>query len=259
MGWRLNPDYAELAASFGSLEAVFALDGERLTCDPRSEVIRVTLSGVRYYVKRYGRGAGLPRNWRQHYGRYLRHGLLNFLPRQRVESEWQNLEHFARWGIPTAEIVACGLERRWGMFQRGALVTRELEGCEDLNCLRLRGDARLNDRHWVAGVSARIAAATRVLHAHRFAHNDLKWRNLLVDAAGRIYFIDCPLGAFWHGALLRHRQEKDLATLDKSARLCLSRTQRLRFYLDYRQRERLTPADKAALRRILGFFRNERD
>ena len=51
-GWRLEPDYCDLADDFGSLEAVFALQGERLTRDPLSEVIRVQRNGVNYYVKR---------------------------------------------------------------------------------------------------------------------------------------------------------------------------------------------------------------
>ena len=33
-GWNLEPEYNDLAADFGSLEAVFALEGERLTRDP---------------------------------------------------------------------------------------------------------------------------------------------------------------------------------------------------------------------------------
>ncbi|MDR2164145.1 MAG: lipopolysaccharide kinase InaA family protein [Zoogloeaceae bacterium] len=254
MPWSLNPAHAHLTNAFGDLATVFALEGERLTSAPRSELIRVTLDGVRYYVKRYGRGAGAPRNWRLHWPRYLRHELLNFLPRPRVEAEWRNLERFARWNIPTAEIVAHGLERRLGAFWRGALVTRELEGAEDLHSLYKRDDPRLKDRRWVTLVSARIAAHTRTLHTHRFIHNDLKWRNILVDPEANVYFIDCPLGACWHVPIPRHRIEKDIATLDKVARHCLSATTRLRFYLDYRQQSRLTAADKAAIRRITAFF-----
>lgn len=52
-GWTLDPAYADLHDDFGSLASVFALEGERLTKDPLSEVIRVERNGVRYYVKRY--------------------------------------------------------------------------------------------------------------------------------------------------------------------------------------------------------------
>ena len=55
-GWTLDPAYADLHDDFGSLASVFVLEGERLTKDPLSEVIRVE-RGVRYYVKRYS-GAG---------------------------------------------------------------------------------------------------------------------------------------------------------------------------------------------------------
>ena len=238
-GWSLNPDYAGLAGDFGSLDAVFALQGRRLTKDPLSEVILLERGGVRYYVKRYwGGGKGLRR----------------YIGRPRVKAEWQNLRHFAKWGVPTAAIVACGLERQLGRFVRGALITRELDNTEDLAHLAKRGDPRLQDHAWVDGVSRQLARATRTLHDHHFTHSDLKWRNLLVNDRGELFFIDCPTGSFWWGPLLRYRIIKDLACLDKVACKVLSRTQRLRFYLQYRGRARLNAADKKRIRQIIGFF-----
>ena len=238
-GWTLLPGFAERTAEFGSLEAVFALEGERITKDPLSEVIRIERGGVRYYVKRYW-GAGK--------------GLRRYIGRPRVKAEWQNLKHFAKWGIPTAPIVAYGLERRLGAFVRGALVTRELPGTLDLSHLADHDHPWLHDRHWVERISRQLAAATRRLHDHHFTHNDLKWRNLLVDDQARLFFIDCPTGAFWWGPLLRYRIVKDLACLDKVAKYQLTRSQRLRFYLQYRGRRRLSARDKRCIRRIVGFF-----
>lgn len=103
-GWTLAPGYEHLAADFGSLDAVFAIQGERLTRDPLSEVVRIERDGVNYYVKRYT-GAG------KHMRRYL--------GRPRIKAEWQNLKQFAKWGIPTAEVVAWGLERKGLAFGRG--------------------------------------------------------------------------------------------------------------------------------------------
>ena len=95
-GWNLEPDYASLEQDFGSLDAVFALQGERLTRDPLSEVIKVQRDGINYYVKRYvGAGKGLRR----------------YMGKPRVRSEWQNLKRFAKWGIPTAEVVAWEIGR----------------------------------------------------------------------------------------------------------------------------------------------------
>lgn len=238
--WRLAEDASPaLRVAFADLDAVFALQGERITQDPLSEVVRIELDGVRYYVKRY-HGAGK--------------GLRRFIGRPRVKAEWQNLKYFAKWGVATAPIVAYGLERKIGAFVRGALITRELLGTEDLAQLAQRSDPRLLDRHWVERVSQQLALATRTLHERHFTHNDLKWRNLLVDACGELFLIDCPTGSFWWGPLLRYRIIKDLACLDKVAKYKLTRSQRLRFYLQYRGYQRLNASDKRRIRQVVGFF-----
>ncbi|MBZ5757417.1 heptose kinase [Pseudomonas sp. S5(2021)] len=239
-GWCIAPGTERTAAlALADLDAVFALQGELIAQDPLSEVIRVELGGLRYYVKRYW-GAGK--------------GLRRYLGRPRVKAEWQNLRHFERWGIPVAPLAAWGLERRAGRFVRGALITLEVPNTQDLAALALQADPRLADRGWLDRVSRQVAEATRTLHAHRFAHNDLKWRNLLVNDAGDLYLIDCPSGDFWWGPFLRRRIVKDLACLDKVAKYQLSRTQRLRFYLQYRQRPRLIPSDRGFIAQVLRYF-----
>lgn len=155
--------------------------------------------------------------------------------------------------------MAYGLERRAGQFVRGALITREIPHSEDLAQLASGRDPRLADRHWVQRVSLQLAQATRTMHKHCFAHNDLKWRNLLVNRDAELYFIDCPTGAFWWGPFLQRRIIKDLACLDKVAKYQLSRTQRLRFYLQYRRRARLGAADKRRIRQILQYFQGAND
>ncbi|MDX9944592.1 MAG: lipopolysaccharide kinase InaA family protein [Azonexus sp.] len=248
--WQCHPEYAtgESGRAFASLDAVFALKGERVTSDPESEVIRVCIDGVLYYVKRYTIGRRkLARRW---------FGLRDIFGPQRAVNEWQNLQRFRAWGLPTATLVAWGQERRGGRFLRAALVTEALCDTEDLSKLYYQRDSRLRDRRWVNAVSAQVAACTRTIHAHGFAHNDLKWRNLLVTSGEdpKIFLIDCPNGGFWIRPFLDYRIIKDLACLDKVAKQALSRTQRLRFYLQYVGRPRLTAVDKPKLRKILHFF-----
>ena len=154
-------------------------------------------------------------------------------------------------------MVAWGLERNGLGFGRGAMITRELPNTEDLSALAERKDPRLADRTWVDHVSRQLARHTRVMHDHNFAHNDLKWRNLLVDDKATLFFIDCPTGDFWRGCralMLRHRLIKDLACLDKVAKYHLSATQRLRFYLQYRGHQRLDSRDKRRIREVVSFF-----
>lgn len=238
--WRIVGEInADAARAFASLEAVFALSGEPITRDPLSEVLRVSVGGQRFYVKRYW-AAGK--------------GVRRFIGRSRVEAEWQNLQHFHDWGIAVAPLVAWGQQRRAGFFQRGALVTLEVPDTVDMAAMALNCDAHLADQRWVRHISEQLASATRTMHAHRFAHNDLKWRNLLVNEAGKLFLIDCPSGDFWWGPFLGHRIIKDLACLDKVARSTLSRTQRLRFFLLYRQRARIGAGDKAMISKILAYF-----
>ncbi len=89
---------------FGDIDKVFALDGETMAQDSLSRVLRVGVGGKRYYVKRYsGNGKNLRRRW---------FGLRRWLGPPRVRAEWRNLLAFRAWGIPTATLVAYGLERR---------------------------------------------------------------------------------------------------------------------------------------------------
>lgn len=248
--WNFNPVFRGRDAErlFGTLAATFEVCGERIAKAPLSTVERVVADGTRYYVKRYvGNGKNSVRRW---------FGLRGLVAPQRVVKEWENLLLFREWGIPTATLVCWGLERVRGSFVRGALVTEEIPDTRDLGTMANHEDARLRDRRWMAEVMRQVARHTRCMHDKGFAHNDLKWRNLLVDGAEvpTVFLIDCPNGTFWRGPLLRYRIIKDLACLDKIAKYRLSRTQRLRFYLEYTGHARISAADKRRIRKILKFF-----
>ncbi|MDR3298681.1 MAG: lipopolysaccharide kinase InaA family protein [Candidatus Accumulibacter sp.] len=248
--WWFDPELNGGVAgrAFASLEQIFALTGERITQAPLSEMLRVEREGRSYYVKRYaGNGKNAVRRW---------FGLRQWFSPPRVKAEWRNLLAFREWGIPTARLLAYGIERRYGGFRRGALVTGEIRDTSDLARLAQENDARLRDRRWLSQVSAQMARIARRMHDAGFVHNDLKWRNLLVSEGQTpvVYVIDCPTGGFWWGPFLRYRIVKDLACLDKLAKYHLTRTRRLRFYLDYAGHSRLNADDKRRIRRIVDFF-----
>lgn len=234
--WHLAADFETLRPIFGSLDAIFRLDGERITGDRISDVIRVEHQGIRYYIKRY----------------YLAgKGLRRFIGKPRIQGEWENLQWFEKFGIPTAAIVAYGFERKLGLFRRGAMITQEIPDTEDLASIASRGDRRLSDHAWSKSIITQLASAARTLHQNRFIHNDLKWRNILIDTNGKLYLIDCPVGGFWRGGLLRYRIIKDIKCLDHLAKSTLTRTQRLAFYKSYAGVSKLADTDKQFIREML--------
>ncbi len=244
--WRLMPDIdAAAAARFADLDSVFALDGEIVAADSMTRTLRVEINGRGYYVKRY---AGLGKK-----------PLRRWFATPRVQLEWENLAHFADWGIPTAYLVGYGLQSQGGRFQRGALITAEIPDTTDLGALARNDDPRLKNRRWLDGVSRQLADIARRMHGRHFVHGDFKWRNLLVDKTNTLHLIDCPSGGFWWPPFLEYRIVKDLACLDKLAKVHLSRTRRLRFYLDYAQKKTLDAGDKRCLRKITSFFRGRDD
>ena len=163
-------------------EVIFVFEGECLIFDLLFEVIRVELQGMCYYVKCYwGVGKGL----RCYFGWPW------------VKVEWQNFKFFVKWGIFIALIVVYGLECWFGAFVCGALVMCELEYICDMVEMVNQGDVWLCDSRWVAMVSWQLVNYIWMLHDHYFIHNDLKWRNLLVNDKVELFFIDCFIGSFW--------------------------------------------------------------
>lgn len=234
--WQLVPEFTHLQTDFADLAKVFDLQGETITSDRLSDLIRIKIAEEFYYVKRY-RVAGK--------------GLRRFIGRPRIQSEWKNLLWFQENQITTATVVAYGMEKKWGLFRQGALITQEVPNSQDLASLARADDPRLSDANWVKQISLQAAEMLQKMHNKGFVHNDFKWRNLLVDDQSRLYVIDCPLGDFWRGAWFRYRCIKELAMLDRVAKYKLRRSQRLWFYLQYRGHSHLTAADKHQLQQLL--------
>lgn len=227
--------------AFGTPESVSALAGEVINANPMSSLRRVTVAGRNYYVKRY-ECAGK--------------GLRRFVGRSRVRAEWENQLFFQSIGLPTARVVAYGEEAGPSVNRKGVLVTEEISGARDLASLARGAHSLLRDPLWVDKVVHRLAVHVRTLHSYHFIHNDLKWRNILVEFSHdpEVYIIDCPLGRRLYGPLFRRGVIKDLACLDKVAKQELSTATRLRFYKRYSGINRMDEADRHRLRKVLAFF-----
>ena len=236
--WTVRSDDARLR--FATLADALNTEGEEINANWMSRLVRVEAGSAAYYVKSYAsRGRGL-RRW---------------IGRSRLRAEWENLLLFRAMGIATADVEAYGEEKDENGY-RGALVTREIKGTRDLADLAREESEFLLDREWRKAVIRRLSEAVRTMHERGFVHNDLKWRNILVelDREPGVYIIDCPMGRTMAGPFLARGRIKALACLDKVGKWSLSRTDRLRFYLAYRNRCRLDRSDKGEIRKVLGFF-----
>lgn len=236
--WRVADAYngKGFLQACGSLDAVFELQGEQISKDKISDVIKVALGGKNFYVKRYFK----PRSKK-----------LGWFKRSRVCAEWENLQFFASLGIPTPLLAAWGERYRNGVFQ-GALITEELKGTQDLATLNKGGSVLFDQAAWFRHTAQKVAQYTRLMHEQNFMHLDLKWRNILVGSGDRpeVFFFDCPSGKRLSALLFRRGRIKDLACLDKIGRKRLRRTQRLAFYKYYAGCDKLSLQDKAMVRKI---------
>jgi tRNA A-37 threonylcarbamoyl transferase component Bud32 len=235
--WFVKEEVRDL---FPDHAAAIGARGEEINGNWMSRLVRYCDGDDYYYIKTYTSR-----------GRWLR----RFIGRSRTRAEWENLQAFVAMGIPTADLVAYGESGTRGSYS-GTLITREVRGTSDLATLAGSRHSLLGDRQWRLQIIGRLSKTIQNMHGHGFVHNDLKWRNILVGVTGdpTVSLIDCPLGRKMPGPFLVRGRIKDLACLDKIARQQLSKMERLRFYLAYKGKSRLSVKDKKQIYRVLRFF-----
>ena len=196
-----------------------------------------TPSGQNYYIKIYHRR-----------GRYLR----KYCARSRARGEWENLQYFKQNNLPVPDVLVYGESNRRKHYEGGFLVQREIGGSRDLSHIAKA------EPNWHVDVPRRVQVLLKLitylrqLHASRFIHKDFKWRNFVVqwNDPAEIYLIDCPVGQRYLSFQYGLGWWRDLRDFDKDARRYLSRSDRLRLYLAYQQRKRLTHQDKKVITKI---------
>ena len=96
-----------------------------------------------------------------------------------------------------------------------------------------------------------LAAFVRKFHETNYRHRDLYFAHIFLDNAANFHLIDLAR-AFKPNLLSRRFQVKDIAQLYYSAPgKYFSKTDRLRFYLAYTGRTRLSGKDKAFIRNVI--------
>jgi heptosyltransferase-2 len=265
-----QPDFEEVSESFfvnakyktalskvglTSIDAVFSFDTAKNLTKSNLAAFRSRLqfeiegpesqSPTTLFLKRYENPPILVqfKNWLAHHK-----------PTSCASCEFEPTRELPIAGINTPKVIAYG-EQCSGLFEkRSFIITEKIPDAEALErqlprCfnsspspenLRLRRDFIIQ-----------LAAFVRKFHQTGYRHRDLYFSHIFHSSDGTFHLID--LARAFRPALLRRRfQIKDIAQIYYSAPAeHFSRSDRLRFYLAYTAKRRLSSKDKAFIREVI--------
>jgi hypothetical protein len=229
--------YEDLAALLGRIVPL----KQQSTCVDPVLLSPRTGGGVAAYYKQYTFSRPSKRYW---------------MRPSKALREFRNYGVFERLGIRCPERIACGEKRdRLGRLCHAVLLTRTIENARPLSeFLRQATTRAVRD-----SIFRQVAEGLAKLHRARFYHNDVHWRNLLLqstpDSPPMVWWIDCPRGRFDWTVLGSRRRIKDLAELlAGSIGFCTNR-ERIKFFRDYLGERRLTPRSRTLARATVRFWK----
>jgi heptose I phosphotransferase len=180
--------------------------------------------------------------------------------------EWDNIERLRRLGIGTVEPVAFGERKRWGWNIPSFLLTRELkDACRLSEFFPQRYAPPLSSSILAEkrGLIRNLGSLVARMHGAGLFHRDLYLGHFFLrprdGGEHELFLLD--LQRVIRPCLLVERwRVKDLASLNFSAPPpWFSASDRLRFFLVYRQKRRLDGEDKSLVHRILRKSKRIRD
>lgn len=251
----ITPGYESLLREhcLDSVDAVYqCAAGDIITRSGSTEVRKVILgSGVKsetFFIKKYW----ISRPQQLWSGMFR--GTLFGCPKAR--REYQNLALLRTMGLDAPEPVAFGEERKGGWLVRSCLISKSVPTPLPLHHFirdhlpTLRGAEAKQTRRTLID---NLALYTRRMHEHRFVHHDYFWRNILLVGLSleHFYLIDAHKGRVWRSRSADRVRASDLASLDAPAPHFFRRSERLRFFLRYRDHQTLDEQDKALIRESL--------
>jgi len=157
-------------------------------------------------------------------------------------------------GVCTPKVIAYG--RQWGALfeKRSFIITEKIPDAEALerrlpDCFN--APPTTENLKSIRDFVARLASFVRKFHNTGYCHRDLYFSHIFYRTDGTLCLIDLAR-AFKPVLMHRRFLIKDIAQIHYSAPAAyFSRSDRLRFYLAYTARNRLTRRDKAFIREVL--------
>jgi len=246
------PDFVEISAKLGITDIETAFDFRKGTdlgkpglADYRKRSrFEFQPDGRTFFIKKYISPPKMTqiRNWLTHRKR-ASFAFFDHYPA--VELTKQGI------GVPRTVMLAAD----WGFIfeKRSLIITEKIPNADSLERkLPDFGDSgNPNDLEKKRTFIGRLAEFIRNFHRTGWRHRDLYFSHIFLDGNGRFYLIDLAR-AFRPVYLRRRFTIKDIAQLHYSAPASsFSNTDRLRFYLGYAGRRKLSRGDKAFIRRVL--------
>ncbi len=169
--------------------------------------------------------------------------------RSRVKREFENLQRLREWGLDAPEPIAFGEQRVCGFLTRSFLISRAVESPIALDGIIRNRPSAAQRRELIE----RLADATRRMHDRNFVHGDYYWRNIILrnGALDRFYLLDAHKGRLFGAGESLARRAEDLAMLDAPAPKYFRRAERMKFFLRYVGRKKLSADDKTLIRMTL--------
>ena len=252
----VHPDYVSAFGKLGltTIEAVFSFNaGKNLSKNDlaayRSRLQfeinpPASLAPITAFLKRYDRPPILTqiRNW------------LSLGTRASCAfSDFESANKLSAKGISTPKAISYG--EQWATFfeKRSFIITEKIPSAESL-------ERKLPD-YFTAPATAdnlrvrrsfihQLAAFIKKFHDTNYCHRDLYLSHIFYSDNGRFYLIDLAR-AFQPHLFAKRFRRKDIAQLYYSAPArYFSRTDRLRFYLEYTGQTKVTSKDKAFIRKV---------
>lgn len=235
-----NAEARTFQESFPNLDSIFAIQSEIISKSNQSEIFSIDINQQKYYVKRY----------------FTTKGVASWFGFSRFRTETKNQLWFNQSGLPSAVVIAYGEERIFLKTKRAVLITKAISNTKDLAYIAKHTPEAFRCPIWRKQLIKQSASILQYFHRQRFCHNDLHWRNILVQSSTdtniiQLHLIDCPSGKKLTWPLFNYKKFKDLANIDKRAPQHLSKTQRLRFFMAYQQIDTLSAKDKRSIKEIL--------
>jgi hypothetical protein len=168
--------------------------------------------------------------------------------------EWVSASRLASAGVSTPKTIAYGTQWRSLFEKRSFVISEQIPEAEALErklpeCFDGQPtNANLKQRRQFI---AQLASFIRKFHGTNYRHRDLYFSHIFQDNNGDFFLIDLAR-VFKPMVLCRRYQIKDIAQIYYSApKRYFSNADRLRFYLGYAGKSKLTGTDKIFIRRVI--------